>query len=341
VGISPFRDLGCCCKDAKTQGKAYQPCAFVPKIITCVGGNDSFFCIRDIGIKIETMKTINSATMKKIYLLLLAFAGFAAPASAQHYFGLYLNGANPMHQLNDSGYRNGIGFSMEYLSPSLFSSSADRKPFEVRIGAGIEFFHHGTSNKIKDVVFDTPNNDLGSVKFQNQMFGFYVAPKFIFNVGRFSPYFDVFANARIFNSYQVNKFNKEVQGYERSSNKPVLQNSAAHYGGSLGIIYNLGNNIAFDLRVSYSTGGAINFVNLNSAAKDPDFKSNVKYSSVQSPVSDMLTYRIGILFKLPKITRSNTVNNNSNNYINTTPSRPAPKPAQVKPVPLPPAPINY
>jgi hypothetical protein len=285
------------------------------------------------------MKTINSATMKKLYLLILAFAGFAAPASAQHYIGLYLNGANPMHQLNDSGYRNGIGFSMEYLSPSLFSALA-KKPFEVRIGAGIEFFHHGSSNKIENVVFSTPNNDLGSVKLQNQMFGFYVAPKFIFNVGRFSPYFDVFVNARILNSYQVNRFNKEVQGYERSSSKPVLQNAAAHYGGSVGLIYNLGKAVAFDFRVSYSTGSAINFVNLGTAAKDPDFANNIKYSTTQSPVSDMLTYRIGILFKLPKITNTNTTTNR-NNYINTTPSRPTPRPAEVKPIPLPPAPINY
>ncbi|KAB2917703.1 MAG: hypothetical protein F9K23_04785 [Bacteroidetes bacterium] len=279
--------------------------------------------------------------MKKLYMLAFLMLGIVSFAGAQHHIGFYLNGATPFNQLNDSGYRNGIGFSAEYLSPSLFAPNT-RSPFEVRVGAGIEFFHHGSSKKVEDLVFNTPNNDLGSSKLQNQMFGFFVAPKFIFNVGRFSPYVDVFANARIFNSYQVNRFNKEVQGYERTSNKPVVQNAAAHYGGSVGLIYNLGSRIAFDARVSYSTGSAINFVDLKSPAKDPDLASGITYRTVRTPVSDMLTYRIGILIKLDNVQRSQSTHYTpNNNRINLTPNTPAPRPAEVKPVPKPTPPVNH
>lgn len=288
------------------------------------------------------MKTILLYTLKKYCLISLLILGLGGSTTAQHHIGFYLNGASPYNQLKDSGYRHGIGFSVEYLSPSLFAPNV-RKPFEVRIGAGIEFFHHGSSKKVENLVFNTPNNDLGSSKLQNQMFGFYVAPKFIFNVGRVSPYFDVFANARIFNTYQVNRFNREVQGYERTSNKPVVQNGAAHYGGSLGLIYNLGSRFAFDARVSYSTGSAINFVDLNSPARDPDLASGIVYRTINTPVSDLLTYRIGILIKLDctRICRNNNPTPSNDFRMDYTPRTPAPKPAEVKPVPKPTPPVNY
>lgn len=263
--------------------------------------------------------------------LVIAFCALAIPSSAQHYIGLYANGAAPMNQLNDSGFRNGAGFSVEYLSPSLFSQAPSA--FEFRLGAGIEFLHHGNSKKIKDLVFNTPNNDKGSVKLQNLMFGFYVAPKFIFNTGKFSPYFDVMANFRVFNTYQINRFNKEVQGYERESSSPVIQNGVAHYGGSVGLMYRLHNNICFDARVSYTTGTAIKFADLGSIAKDPAFESNVSYHTVKSPVSNMLVFRLGILFTITP--KSQQTYDNDNRSIDLTPNTPARKPAEVKPVPKP------
>lgn len=307
-----------------------------------IGGKGDFYCIINIGIMIETMKTTQLYTMKKYYFISLFILGLGSAATAQHHIGFYLNGASPYNQLKDSGYRHGIGFSFEYLSPSLFAPKT-RSPFEVRIGAGIEFFHHGSSKKVENLVFNTPNNDLGSSKLQNQLFGFYVAPKFIFNIGRVSPYVDVFANARIFNSYQVNRFNREVQGYERTTSKPVVQNTAAHYGGSLGIIYNLGSRFAFDARVSYSTGSAINFVDLNSPTRDPDMASGIVYRKINTPVSDMLTYRIGVLIKIDctHTSRPHNQTPRHENRIDYTPSTPTPKPAEVKPMPKPTPPVNH
>lgn len=280
------------------------------------------------------MKTVLYIT--KTLTVVLAFCATVLTAKAQHYIGLYANGASPLTQLSDSGYRNGWGFSVEYLSPSLFSQNPTA--FEFRVGAGVEFLHHGTSNKVKDLVFNTPNNDKGSVKLQNQMFGFYVAPKFIFNVGNFSPYFDVMANFRVFNTYQVNKFDKEVQGYERKSSSPVIQNGVAHYGGSLGIIYRLHNNIAFDARVSYTTGAAIKFADLGSIAKDPAYESNVTYRKVNAQASNVLVFRLGILFT---ITPKSQQTYDDDRSIDLTPNTPSRRPAEVKPVPKPAPPVNY
>lgn len=268
-----------------------------------------------------------------VLLIVLGISALALPLSAQHYIGLYANGTKPLNSFADSGYRNGGGFSVEYLSPSLLSKHSTA--FEIRIGAGIEFSHHGGSNKVKDLVFNTPNNDKGSVKLQNQMFGFYVAPKFIFNVGDFSPYFDITANYRVFNTYQANRFNEEVHGYERKSSTPVIQNGIAHYGGSLGLMYRLSNAVCFDARVTYTTGSAINFADLGTLDRAAASNNSVTYKTITSPVSDVLVFRLGVLFTLNfnKMCSWDT-DNNSNNF---SPSSPSKKPAELRPPPS----VNY
>ncbi|HYG16788.1 MAG TPA: hypothetical protein VEC12_13610 [Bacteroidia bacterium] len=289
----------------------------------------------------KTNKVLTPNTMRRLFTfpLALLFTALAFKAGAQHSLGIYLNGSTAQNQLRDSGYRDGVGFSVEYLSPSLLSLG---KRFEVRVGAGFEFLHYGTSRRVENLVMGTPNNDLGSVKLQNQMVGFYVAPKFIFNTGNFSPYFDVFAAIRGFNSYQVTRLNQEVEGYERNSSKSVLENGVGQWGGSLGLLYHLNSNISFDARVSYSTGGTIKFTDLNSVMRNPDMQSDVKYRNITSPVSDLLVFRIGVLFRLKKCTDCTTrYTPEPENNIIITPSRPAPKPVDVRPVPKPAPPVNY
>lgn len=277
--------------------------------------------------------------MKKTFLLLLVAFSLSASAQQEHYFGFYLNGLTPQSNLKDSGYRNGGGFSFEYLSPSLFQNY-DRV-MEVRLGAGMEFLFNGGSNKVKDLVFNTPNNDLGWSKFQNNMFGFYVAPKFIFNTGKVKPYFDMMGAVRLFNTYQVNEFNREVSGYERRSTKPVIENAVLHYGGSLGLLYELNKNVMFDMRFSYTTGSTIKYADLSSVRKDPAMQSNVIYNTRTSPVSDVFVFRLGVLFTIDcESSCSNSYERKRHSEKNksyTLPgwSPPSPKPADVKPIPLP------
>lgn len=245
-----------------------------------------------------------------------------------------------MDELKDSNYKEGIGFSIEFLSGSLYKTKNNL--FEIRLGLGFEFLHIGSSKPVDNLVFNTPNNDLGSVRIQNRMTAFYVAPKFIFNTGRVSPYFDLMGVSRSFYTNQVNKFNENVDGYERQTTDLLLRNGRAHYGGSLGLMYKLGKSIVFDARVSYTQGAGIKFIAENSVEKDPDFESNIKYKVVQAPSSNILVFRLGVMFKIstckdcPKRsggTRTNRIRN--------SPSRPKKKPAKVKPVPKPDKPINY
>jgi hypothetical protein len=272
------------------------------------------------------MNTHSNSKFKAI-LVVLAFLISSASMVAQHFVGFYANYTTPLKQFNDSGYRNGVGFSVEYLSPSIFGNATG--PFETRVSAGFEFSHHGSSKKVKDLVFNTPNNDKGSVKIQNLIFGFYVAPRFLFNIGDFSPYVDVIANYRIFNTYQVNRFNNEVPGYERESSTPVIQNGVAHYGGSLGFMYYISKSVCLDARVTYTQGKAVQFANLNSLEKDPNIENSTTYKKVYSPVSDALTFRLGALFTL-------SPNEDRRSYKSSSIS-PGKKPAQLKPS----KPINY
>lgn len=284
--------------------------------------------------------------MKKFFtVLLLSILFFSVDsAKAQPYLNFYVNGSCPMDGLKDSNYREGIGFSVEFLSGSLYKTKNNL--FEIRLGMGFEFLHYGTSKRVTDLTFDTPNGDLGSTRIRNRMTAFYIGPKFIFNTGRVSPYLDVFGASRSFYTNQINRFNENVEGFERQSTELLLRNSRAHYGGSVGAIYNLGRNVAFDARVSYSTGNGIKFIEENSVERDPNFESGVRYRVVNAPVSNILVFRLGVQLKIqkckdcPKRSRRTP----TNRRINNSPSRPKKKPAKVKTVPKPPKPekpIDY
>lgn len=298
--------------------------------------------------------------MKKLFTVFV-FMLIGGAAFAQAHLNFYANGTWPMDGFKDSGYRKGYGFSIEYLSRSIIKTRRDW--FQIRLGLGVEYSHHGNSQRITDLVFNTPNNDLGSVRINNQHTALYFAPKFIFNTGKISPYFDVFGASRTFTSHQINRFNKEVEGYERQSDKRILRNGRAHYGASVGLLYNLGSSVVFDARVSYSTGAGIKYIDLNSVTRDPNYESNVGYRVAKTNVSNVLVFRLGIMIRLsrPKTTRSsggsstptnNKVNTNNNppkttpTPANPKPSTPPKKPAEVKPVPKPtppppPPPIDY
>jgi hypothetical protein len=247
--------------------------------------------------------------MKKIILSFFVVFGLARPMVAQHYLGIYFGGSSPTGQLKDSGFSNGFGYAVEYLSPSLFSGSVLKKPFEIKIGAGFERFVQGNSKKIDDVVMGTPNNDLGSVKFQNRMFGIYVAPKFIINFDRFSPYADLFIGALTYRSYQVSTLNNTVKDYKRVSSKGVLGNDfKLHTGVSIGCMYNLSKTVVFDARVSYTKSGAVEFANFNTITRDPNYNTFVYCRAIDSPSANMVTYRVGILYKLPRLFKKRNKN---------------------------------
>ena len=259
---------------------------------------------------------------------------FNTPSINAQFFSFYLNGSIPQKQLASSGYHYGIGGSAEYLSSEVFFSN--KIPFEIRIGGGAEYFYNGYSKVVKDVVFDTPNNDLGSVKFQNQMWGIYTGPKFIYSIGKFSPYVDIFGAYRVFSTIQENTFDNVVEGYEKQSSKIIFHNSRFHYGSSLGLLYNLNNSVAFDLRFSYSAGQNIDFADLKTPQKDTDFESNITYKVKNSQVSDIFIFRIGILFEINKKKFSREDYNpdtydDSYNYDFS----PEGNPAEVKPIPKP------
>lgn len=292
---------------------------------------------------------------KHIYLLfsipVLLAAGSQLKAQSGM-LGFYLNGSRPLNEFKDSNYRNGLGFSIEYLSRPLFKTRANW--FEVRLGLGWEYFYQG-GKKADSLIFNTPNEDQGFVEIKNEMQSLYIGPKFVFNLGRISPYVDVFGAMRTFTSWQKNEFYNNVEGYEKYSNKRLMKTALGHAGASVGFLYNLSRTAVFDFRVSYTHGGAVSYVNLPTVGKDPDFANNIKYQSIKSPVSDMLIFRVGINLRFHKLPDKNPPATSaptpaSTVPASTTPQQPAytppaqqPKPRSqqnpepaVKPAPTPP-----
>ncbi|HYG16787.1 MAG TPA: hypothetical protein VEC12_13605 [Bacteroidia bacterium] len=280
--------------------------------------------------------------MNKIFYPLIALA-FLLPAKvyAQPSIGFYFNGSYPLGKLKNSGYRNGAGISFEFISGPVLKNR--RNSVQMRIGGGFEFLNYGSA-KVKDLVFNTPNNDLGYVTFKNSMSSFYLGPKFVFNAGGVvRPYIDVFGAVRGFNTTLTSTFNEEIPEYERSTSKRLLRNTVAHYGASTGLLIGLTRRMEFDLRFSYSRGGSIKFAGLNTVGKDPDFESNYTYREIKSPVSDVFIFRLGLSIKLGPLKDKKKSSSSApayqippdtstKTYTNPKPA-PPPKPAPVPPTP--------
>ena len=95
--------------------------------------------------------------MKTKILFIIFFISFEI--NAQHYLGFYLNGSTPQKSLADSGYKNGLGFSFEYLSDKLVK----KKYFNIRIGIGFDIQSHG-HKRIDSISAEDKNNPNISLK---------------------------------------------------------------------------------------------------------------------------------------------------------------------------------
>ena len=251
--------------------------------------------------------------------------------------GFYFNSSLAGNRLKDSGYRNGVGFAVEYLSRPLFRTR--NTIFEIRLGMGYEHIQYGRSRKTEDVIFDTPGNDKGWVRLKNTMNAFYISPRFIINAGAIRPYAEVLGGMRAFNTFQQNTFYHEVEDYDKSTSDMIIHNRRIwHYGYSAGIMVELSKYVLFDLRVTHSKGSGISFVNLRTVEKDPAFQSNVRYNTVNVAASDIFMVKAGFVIKLQRSSSQPTTADQQYEEPQApaeTPETPK-KPAKVKPVPNPP-----
>ncbi len=252
-----------------------------------------------------------------IYFILIFFFLFTNLKSQN--IGFYFNASSPQKSLQNLGYKNGLGFSFEYLSNQLIK----KESFSLRLSIGLDAQWHGHKN-IDSIIFNTSNNDKGYSRFENLCSGLFLGPKFTFNYGLWEPYFELNLALRQFITNQINTFYKAPIDYQKSTSTLILSNNTNHYGLGFGTLYHITGNILFDMRVSYSNGTKTDFVNLNSVSLAKNGVENFDYKIMKANTSDLLFYRIGFIFHLQK-----NKNDSPNTFFNSSPTnvkKPVPNP---------------
>lgn len=264
--------------------------------------------------------------MKKIIYLITAVCAVSTASMGQAYTGFYLIGSTPLNEFRDNRYRDGIGFSWEFMSNDLLRNSA--KGVDFRLGGGLDFL---SCNSVKNsVLLNTPNADPGSLRVKNTHVGLVGIARFTFAPEQqFSPYIDLFAGGRSFSSYQLIKSDKEIPEFEKESRKSIVEKGAFHYGVSGGVLYNVNDWLSVDARLSYSVGGVASFVPLHTVRKDGN---EVKYDTRASK-TDMLIFRLGVIFRLHDLQRTDNDSHQDNTPVirkKTTYTSPSVQPAPKK-----------
>ena len=231
----------------------------------------------------------------KIHIYLIFVYFFLVTSLNSQNLGLYFTGSCPQKSLQNLGYKNGLGFSLEYLSNQLIK----KESFCLRLSIGFDAQWHGHKN-IDSITFNTPNNDKGYSRFENSCVGLFLGPKFTFNYGLWEPYFELNLAFRQFMTNQISTFYKEPIDYQKSTSTSILSNNTNHYGLGLGSLYHITDNILFDMRVSYSFGTKTDFVSLNSVSLGKNGVDSYDYKIMKANASDLLFYRIGFIFHLKK-----------------------------------------
>lgn len=278
----------------------------------------------------------------------MLFTAFGGGAFAQPYLGIHFVGSKAQNTFCDSAYRNGYGFSMEFFSNNLLRNTPQRA-VGLRFGLGWDIQwagHHSES-----VILNTPNSDPGKEKFSNTHLGLTASARLTFMpYSRLTPYIDGHVGLRGFYTNQILTMDDPSPEYESSTSNSILSTGTQRYGGSVGLMYRLTNNIYLDTRVTYSKGTAGNWINLNNI----NYENGVANYDRTRTTTDLLIYHVGFNFRFNCSKKtSNTSPSNNTTPKNTTPKKeikkrktvtetpsPSPtpkKPLEVKPTP-PPAP---
>ena len=264
-----------------------------------------------------------------IVLLLLIGSqinSFAQEARGSLGFGYFR--ACPQNGLKDINYDDGHGMSISYMSRKWPVGSWAHFQYGGRMD-----FASMDKREYDPVLLNTPTEDYGDVKVSNSMYGTFALARFSFGNGRVQPYAEALIGHRTFNTQQQIQaqnpdFNPQFESltvYDK-----VVYTNRFHYGGSLGVTYQLNKYIILEAGVTYTEGGEGAVMPLDDIYQEGPV---LRYPHVFSE-TDMLLINGGIRFQFYKIQRRPS----SGSSPSSTPKKYTDPPQEDNPPPPPPPP---
>lgn len=235
--------------------------------------------------------------MRKILIVVLLLSNLYLNAQDQSgSLGLGFFKACPQNGLEEINYDDGWGFKMSYLSRDIDLGDALNLQFGGRMDISSM-----DSRSFEPVTLNTPVADLGNLKVKNSMFGMFGLARLSYGQGAVRPFVEGLAGGRSFNTQQIITaqspgLNPEYES--QSITDKVVYTSRFHYGGSIGVSYQVSRSILFESSITYTEGGIGAIMPLQDIYQQDQI---LKYPHKVSE-TDMLLINAGIRFQFHKRT---------------------------------------
>jgi len=246
--------------------------------------------------------------MKKVFtlsLITLTFHSFAQLATGsvnRGSLGIGLHWACPQSELQDIKYDDGLGVNLSYLSKKM----PYKAPVNFQLGARMDFAKLGT-RKFEDIIVSDGTSNLeggATISATNRMYGLFVTGRINFapDGNKATPYIDLLAGHRNYTTYQYLELNKpglhpEYEPTELTNR--IVHTNRFHYGGSLGINYQVSPTFSVESSVTYTIGGSGAALPLSDIVR-ADGSNEVRYDNYQTVRTDLLLINAGIRLHLFK-----------------------------------------
>lgn len=256
-------------------------------------------------------------------ILLLSTGSFAQQSGRVNTgsIGFGLHWACPQSELQDIEYDDGLGINLSYLSRKMPYKS----PINFQWGARMDFGRLGSREFENIIVVDGSTTLEGgaSVTASNRMYGLFASGRVNFapDGNKVTPYIDLLAGHRNYTTHQILELNKPGLHPEYESSdivNRIVHTNRFHYGGSLGLNYQVSESFSLESSVTYTIGGTGAVLPLQDIVR-AEGSNEIEYDNYQSVRTDLLLINVGIRLHLFK---RYTAKNRGPNPTTTTPSTP-------------------
>jgi hypothetical protein len=234
--------------------------------------------------------------MRKIFFTLLLCAGTATAASAQVRMGLYGLADFPLNDFHNTGYYNGGGFGMSFMSGALNTTTANPNPLvKLHVGGNFDFNSFG-SKHYDNIILNGGDNRKAMVDVSDNSIGLNLAARLIFTDYKFRPYFEGFAGLRTFGTDETISPVVTSPDYENQTSNDIITRGTFAYGLSAGMLWKLKDGLDLETGVIYSRG---TFANYQLMDKIQQVGNEIHYGFDGSN-TNLFQVKLGLVFRLDK-----------------------------------------
>lgn len=214
----------------------------------------------------------------KTYLYLILIGLFPLSGRSQIALGIHLQYDRPISELKSEGYRNGIGLNLDVM----YGEFEMRIPAVFQLGLQGEINFHGSES----VDIQLATGESADITIRNLHGGIFGAFRILSPYAPVRVYADGLIGTRVFFSQDVFR----VEGADEPDIEGVANAFAFSYGGALGFLIKINEEVSIDGRVKYTKGSWIRYVDLETVELQND---EVIYD-FQRSMTDLIIFQLGV-----------------------------------------------